>query len=144
MLTSFWPNASFFFRKVRYFSSPIEALKVGYSGFSCSTTRFLPYFSSGWALLEEDLVNGKGFLLSFWNLGSSLCYLCVFFNEWKSISWVKQKKCKTKLSRTAETEALFVLIERAEKWLKENKYTTPILKWETREWGEIPADFGRK
>ena len=31
-----------------------------------------------------------------------------------------------------------------EKWLKENKYTTPILKWETREWGEIPADFGRK
>ena len=31
-----------------------------------------------------------------------------------------------------------------EKWLKENKYTTPILKWKTREWGEIPADFGRK
>ena len=61
-----------------------------------------------------------------------------------AISWVKQKKCKTKLDRTAETEQLFVLIERAEKWLRENKYTTRILKWETREWGEIPADFGRK
>ncbi|KAA4075898.1 ribonuclease H, partial [Bacteroides ovatus] len=23
-------------------------------------------------------------------------------------------------------------------------YTTRILKWETKEWGEIPADFGRK
>ena len=34
--------------------------------------------------------------------------------------------------------------EQAEKWLKENKYSTPILKWETKEWGEIPADFGRK
>ena len=33
---------------------------------------------------------------------------------------------------------------KAEKWLKENKYSTPILKWETKEWGEIPADFGRK
>ncbi len=61
-----------------------------------------------------------------------------------AISWVKQKKCKTKLPRTSETEYLFELIERAEKWLKENKYSTPILKWETKEWGEIPADFGRK
>ena len=68
----------------------------------------------------------------------------IYRDSANAISWVKQKKCKTKLSRTAETEALFVLIERAEKWLKENKYTTPILKWETREWGEIPADFGRK
>ncbi|MCS3110852.1 ribonuclease H family protein [Bacteroides fragilis] len=68
----------------------------------------------------------------------------IYSDSANAISWVKQKKCKTKLPRTAETEALFVLIERAEKWLKENKYTTPILKWETREWGEIPADFGRK
>ena len=32
-----------------------------------------------------------------------------------AISWVKQKKCKTKLPRTSETEYLFELIERAEK-----------------------------
>lgn len=68
----------------------------------------------------------------------------VYSDSANAISWVKQKKCKTKLPRTAETEQLFVLIERAEKWLKENKFTTRILKWETREWGEIPADFGRK
>lgn len=61
-----------------------------------------------------------------------------------AISWVKQKVCKTKLPRTAETEELFLLIARAEKWLKENKYATRILKWETKEWGEVPADFGRK
>ena len=54
------------------------------------------------------------------------------------------KKCKTKLPRTPETEELFLLIERAEKWLQGNTYTTRILKWETKEWGEIPADFGRK
>ena len=54
------------------------------------------------------------------------------------------KKCKTKLPRNEETEALFQLIERAERWLSTNTYTTRILKWETKEWGEIPADFGRK
>lgn len=61
-----------------------------------------------------------------------------------AIDWVRQKVCKTKLPRTPETEELFRLIKRAEKWLKENKYTTHILKWETKQWGEIPADFGRK
>lgn len=57
-----------------------------------------------------------------------------------AIDWVRQKVCKTKLPRNAETEELFRLIKRAEKWLKENKYTTRILKWETKQWGEIPAD----
>ena len=68
----------------------------------------------------------------------------IYSDSVNAISWVKQKKCKTKLPRTPETEALFLLIERAEKWLRENTYSTRILKWETKEWGEIPADFGRK
>jgi len=36
------------------------------------------------------------------------------------------------------------LIARAEFLLKNYQWTTPVLKWETKEWGEIPADFGRK
>ena len=58
--------------------------------------------------------------------------------------WVKQKKCKTKLPRDARTEELFKLIERAERWLQTHKYTNRLMKWETAQWGEIPADFGRK
>ncbi len=68
----------------------------------------------------------------------------IYSDSVNAINWVRQKKCKTKLPRTPETEELFLHIERAERWLKENAYTTPILKWETQEWGEIPADFGRK
>ena len=68
----------------------------------------------------------------------------IYSDSVNAINWIKQKKCKTKLPRNAKTEALFLLIERAEKWLRENDYTTPILKWDTRQWGEIPADFGRK
>ncbi len=68
----------------------------------------------------------------------------IYSDSINAINWVKQKKCKTKLPREAKTEKLFQLIERAEKWLKENQYSTKIIKWETHEWGEIPADFGRK
>ena len=58
--------------------------------------------------------------------------------------WVKRKKCNTKLKRTAANAQLFELIARAEHWLKTHKYKTKIAKWETKAWGEIPADFGRK
>lgn len=68
----------------------------------------------------------------------------IYSDSVNAISWVRQKKCKTKLPREPRTEALFQLIERAEKWLHENAYTTPLLKWETKLWGEVPADFGRK
>lgn len=61
-----------------------------------------------------------------------------------AISWVKQRKCKTKLPVNKDTEILFDLIKRAESWLKNNSFQNPILKWETKAWGEIPADFGRK
>ena len=72
-----------------------------------------------------------------------LC-LPIYSDSVNAMSWVKQKKCKTKLERTSKTEELFQMIERGEKWLRENTWSMPILKWETKQWGEIPADFGRK
>lgn len=68
----------------------------------------------------------------------------IYSDSRNAIKWVHDKKCKTKLERVPENESLFYMIERAEKWLRENTYSTPILKWETDKWGEIPADFGRK
>lgn len=59
-------------------------------------------------------------------------------------AWVKAKKCKTKLERTPQNAAVFERIEAAERWLQNNTYSNPILKWDTPNWGEIPADFGRK
>jgi ribonuclease HI len=61
-----------------------------------------------------------------------------------AMSWVKKKQCKTNMHFDASNKDLLDLIKRAEKWLKENTYKNPILKWETKAWGEIPADFGRK
>ena len=61
-----------------------------------------------------------------------------------AMSWVRKKKCNTKLKVTTKNKVLFELIQRAEFWLQNNTYKTTIVKWETKAWGEIPADFGRK
>ncbi len=61
-----------------------------------------------------------------------------------AMGWVKAKQCRTKLKQNSTNKILFELILRAENWLKSNTYTTKIVKWETKAWGEIPADFGRK
>ncbi len=71
-------------------------------------------------------------------------HMPVYTDSMNAIAWIKQKKCKTKLERTANNAVIFDLIARAEKWLMENSNYNTILKWETKLWGEIPADFGRK
>ena len=68
----------------------------------------------------------------------------IYTDSRTALSWVKKKTCNTKLERTDKNESLFELVERAINWLKENDYSTVIVKWETKAWGEIPADFGRK
>ena len=68
----------------------------------------------------------------------------IYSDSYNAILWVKKKQCKTKLKRTPQTEQLYQIISRAEQWLKTHAYRNPVVKWETAEWGEIPADFGRK
>ncbi|MBD0823221.1 ribonuclease H1 domain-containing protein [Aestuariibaculum marinum] len=68
----------------------------------------------------------------------------IYTDSRTAISWVKKKNCNTKLQRNEKNKALFELVDRAVNWLKTNNYTTTIVKWETKAWGEIPADFGRK
>ena len=70
--------------------------------------------------------------------------LPIYSDSYNALLWIKGKKCKTKLPRDSKSEELFKYVDRAEKWLKENSYTTMLIKWETDKWGEIPADFGRK
>ena len=68
----------------------------------------------------------------------------IYTDSRTAMSWVRKKTCNTKLVETIENKDLFDLVRRAITWLKTNSYTTPIVKWETKAWGEIPADFGRK
>lgn len=68
----------------------------------------------------------------------------IYSDSLNAISWIKQKKCRTKYEKTAKNAKLFDDIKRAVAWLEANSYDTQILKWDTEAWGEIPADYGRK
>lgn len=71
--------------------------------------------------------------------------MTIFSDSMTAQTWVRNRKCKTTLVRTAETEELHQLVARAERWLRDNyPLTAPIVKWDTDRLGEIPADFGRK
>lgn len=68
----------------------------------------------------------------------------IYSDSYNAILWVRKKQCKTKLERNEKTEQLYHIIGRAEKWLRSHAVRTPIIQWDTRRWGDIPADFGRK
>jgi ribonuclease HI len=70
--------------------------------------------------------------------------LPVYSDSSTAISWVKKKRCNTELAADERNEALFRLIDQAEDWLDGYGIANPILKWDTKAWGEIPADFNRK
>ena len=68
----------------------------------------------------------------------------IYSDSYNAIKWVQSKACRTKLAPGPRNVRIFELIDRAVKWLGENQIANPVLKWETRQWGENPADFGRK
>ncbi len=68
----------------------------------------------------------------------------IYSDSYNAILWVKKRQCRTKLARNAQTEELYRVIARAEQWLRTHSVRANILQWDTRRWGDIPADFGRK
>jgi|TARA_E500000318_G_scaffold87000_1_gene83824 ribonuclease HI len=117
--------------------------KMEYRGVDTKTKRVLFHqgpFEQGTSNVGEflALVHGLAFLKQ------QKSERTLYSDSRIAIGWVRKKKCGTKLNKTAKNAQLFELIERAEEWLKKNRFNTPIVKWETKAWGEIPADFGRK
>ncbi|MEK6152991.1 ribonuclease H family protein [Flavobacteriaceae bacterium 3-367] len=68
----------------------------------------------------------------------------IYSDSRTAMSWVRKKTCNSKLVETPKNKAVFDMVRRAIAWLKANTYSTEVVKWETKAWGEIPADFGRK
>lgn len=68
----------------------------------------------------------------------------IYTDSRTAMAWVRNKKVKTTLKKTKHNAILFDLIDRALNWLNTNTFDNKIVKWDTKNWGEIPADFGRK
>jgi len=61
-----------------------------------------------------------------------------------ALAWLRKGHADTKIEWNASNQDLFFMVRKAEMWLHDNTWNTPIYKWDTKAWGEIPADFGRK
>lgn len=68
----------------------------------------------------------------------------IYSDSETAILWIRNKQVRTTLKQNSNSEEIFNLIERALNWLRTNDYSNLVLKWDTKAWGEIPADFGRK
>ena len=60
----------------------------------------------------------------------------IYSDSITAISWIKKKK--------ANSTFYFPRLEKVEEWLRTLEKLPRIEKWKTKEWGEIPADFGLK
>ena len=92
----------------------------------------------------QDATNNIGEFLAivhalalFTNQGNT--HTAIYSDSRTALSWVRAGKC-----RTNANARLFEIIARAERWLATHTWPNALLKWNTAEWGEIPADFGRK
>ena len=97
---------------------------------------------------EEGTVNIGEFLaivLGLAWLKKNKLNLPIYSDSRTALSWIRKKQINTKLKWSSKNEPLLKAVLAAQQWLKENDISAfTLLKWETRLWGEIPADYGRK
>jgi len=70
------------------------------------------------------------------------CDWPVYSDSQIALDWVRQGRCRTGLS--LDRTPLEAEVRAAERWLATHSYRNPLYQWDTRRWGQIPADFGRK
>jgi len=68
----------------------------------------------------------------------------IYSDSMTAMAWVRNKRVNTKLERTSINTEIFKALDNGVAWLKANPVNVKILKWPTKLWGEIPADYGRK
>lgn len=70
-------------------------------------------------------------------------YGTIYTDSEIAIAWIKLKSCGTKFE-TGKYPDLAKKIWRCDMFLLETKSLPAYQKWDTKNWGEVPADFGHK
>jgi len=70
--------------------------------------------------------------------------MTVYSDSRTAMSWLRNRKVKTTFFNKYKNDELLDLVNRAIRWMDQNRTYNPVKKWNTKKWGEIPADFGRK
>lgn len=69
----------------------------------------------------------------------------IYSDSRTALAWIRAGHHGSKIVPNAGNARAFDLLRRADAWLAANgPIRNPLLKWDTENWGEIPADFGRK
>lgn len=69
----------------------------------------------------------------------------VYSDSTTAIKWVSRCQANTwAIQAGSVSTRVMELVQRAEHWLEANDYDNAVVKWESKAWGENPADFGRK
>lgn len=96
----------------------------------------------------NNIAEFLGLVLAVKHLKDKGLPLIVYTDSITAMSWFRDKKANTTARATGKiTDELENLLTKSEMFLKQNHELmkqVKVLKWETKEWGEIPADFGRK
>lgn len=69
----------------------------------------------------------------------------IYSDSRTALAWIRTGHHRSKIVPNAGNARACDLLRRADAWLAANgPIRNPLLKWDTENWGEIPADFGRK
>lgn len=123
---------------------------------ACSGNPGLMEYRGVWVQTGEQIFHNGPFPSGTNNIGEFLALvhalallkqkgvdLPIYTDSVTAMAWVRDKRCKSKQELDPNSE-LADLVRRANEWLKNNSVTSKIIKWNTKVWGEVPADFGRK
>lgn len=138
-------------------NGPIENVLTvdGAANGICCEFQAVWYPSKELAFESKPLQGGTNNIAEFLGLVSAIKYLKernlplrVYTDSVTAMAWVRNKVANTTARNTGKaTEQLDNMLVEAEKYLRDNAVSlesVEVLKWETKEWGEIPADYGRK
>ena len=113
-----------------------------YQGFLMPEKRLL--FSKHIGLATNNLGEFLGIVHALAYLYQNESTLPVYSDSATALNWLAKRKVKSELERNTKTEEAWNLVDRALIWLTTHKFTNRVWKWETKHWGENPADYGRK
>lgn len=69
----------------------------------------------------------------------------IYTDSRTALSWVNHGAHRSRIAPGPSNAQLMEILARADAWLRSNgPVRNPLIKWNTEQWGEIPADFGRK
>lgn len=138
-------------------AGPIENVLTvdGAANGICCEFQAVWYPSKERVFASKQLQGGTNNIAEFLGLVSAIKYLSennlplrVYTDSVTAMAWVRNKVANTTARNTGKaTVELDGMITEAEKYLRDNAEmleSVEVLKWETSQWGEIPADYGRK